>query len=149
MGILVYWLRVTLLHNRLKKWLTIHGSVNSMKDYSLNDIPSKYHHYIYFLSHSNYFWRKSFALILAIPWQTTAFLFIQLKFAPSNERLYIKLSIAAGATIGFCYAGLKFIGIERKFQKFTNSFITTSFIRGHHSKLKDVLKHDAQFVDLK
>ena len=139
-GILLYWIRVTMLHNRLQKWLSIHGTLNKLDNCSLIDIQSKHHHSIYFMSHSNYFWRKSFALILAIPWQTTAFLFIQMNFPPTTKRLYIKLSIAIAATIGFCYAGLKFIKIERRFEMASNCYVTSMFIRGHHSKLKNVLK---------
>ena len=86
---------------------------------------------IYFYSHSNFFWRKVFALGFALPWEASLDLWIETQFSDENE-FWIKILFTIGATIILAYIGLKFVIIQQKHDSKSNSSTLVKFLKGYH-----------------
>eukprot|EP01084_Bolivina_argentea_P214674 364428_1 len=95
-----------------------------------------YHQKLYQISHLNFFFRKAYGLMVALPWKITIGMWLDSSFKNESVELVVRFIIAIFATIIFGYTGLKFIEIEQESRCHSTSYATNSFLKGNYMQLK-------------
>eukprot|EP01084_Bolivina_argentea_P082020 148523_1 len=140
-GIFFYFLRVTYLKFKLEKWkeMTRQNRIeNDESKIDLFETKTRYHRMIYFISHSNYFVRKAYGLIFAMPWELTLDMIIENNFNYDSTKYVLRISITIAVTIILSYCAFQFMD-KHKHQKESTSYIAQRFVRGNYMKIKQFM----------
>ena len=158
--ILVYWLRSALLNKyeiselynykyiefvfifrTLQKWKRRTklknglSSTKNEKEYDLLGSTMKYHRRVYTIAHRNYFFRKAFGIMVAMPWELAIDKAIEEDIDHSIE-IMLRFVIAICATIMFSYWGFKFIEIEQEAEPHSITRASSKHLQQNYVKLK-------------
>lgn len=143
-GMIVLSIRSRRQKNALQKWKTAEFE-NSEKriesdesDDNEENICGNVSFKLYKLSHMNYFFRKAYGLMVALPWQLTI---TQLLATSSNDqsvRLALSFLLAICASVLLGWTGIKFIEIEQHTRADSTLHCTNAIIREKYMQMKSV-----------
>ena len=121
-----------------QKNVDIEHSIGSTKEfeYDMFTMNAKHHRRLYEISNVNYFFRKAYGLMVALPWELTFEVAIEESLEDNAHKLTTIFLVSLFATIILSYCGIQFLKIQSGLHHHSTSHGTEQLLKGNFRKLK-------------
>merc|ERR1712228_87410 len=141
--ILLYWIRSALLQQTLKKWKTRTKAKTVWEDSAVSEhecdligSSKKYHRRVYTISHRNYFFRKAFGIMIALPWEMTLDGYMEELELKQSMAITVRVGSAMIASFILSYFGFKLIEIEQATEAHSTTGETNRCLQQNYKEIK-------------